>query len=191
VFVGFSRIFLLGIWIFKGLTARRLYKSFGFKGLNFFFGRSALFENVLCLTVRWVSSCTTINKHYCEIFVLLWRTTIEKSRCQLSPLFFYSTLCWSEDGLWCGKITFTFFLHVIVWYENVTFGGCVSEQGLRCARACCLEMSNISVHVRQRNNNTACGETPCLLCKHGRIPYGVVRGLCECHSDRAYSQKQR
>jgi hypothetical protein len=32
-FVGFSRIFLLGILIFKGLTARRLYKSFGFKGL--------------------------------------------------------------------------------------------------------------------------------------------------------------
>jgi hypothetical protein len=33
VFVGFSRIFLLGILIFKGLTARRLYKSFDFKGL--------------------------------------------------------------------------------------------------------------------------------------------------------------
>jgi hypothetical protein len=33
VFVGFSRIFLLGIVIFKGLIARRLYKSFGFKGL--------------------------------------------------------------------------------------------------------------------------------------------------------------
>jgi hypothetical protein len=26
--------FLMGILIFKGLTARRLYKSFGFKGLN-------------------------------------------------------------------------------------------------------------------------------------------------------------
>jgi hypothetical protein len=33
VFVGFSRIFLLGILIFKGLTAPRLYKSFGVKGL--------------------------------------------------------------------------------------------------------------------------------------------------------------
>jgi hypothetical protein len=32
--VGFSRIFLLGILIFKGLTARRLYKSFGVKGLK-------------------------------------------------------------------------------------------------------------------------------------------------------------
>jgi hypothetical protein len=31
--VGFSLIFLLGILIFKGLTARRFYKSFGFKGL--------------------------------------------------------------------------------------------------------------------------------------------------------------
>jgi hypothetical protein len=34
VFVGFSRIFLLGILIFKGLTVRRLYKSFGVKGLS-------------------------------------------------------------------------------------------------------------------------------------------------------------
>jgi hypothetical protein len=34
VFVGFSRIFLLGILICKGLTARRLYKSFGVKGLK-------------------------------------------------------------------------------------------------------------------------------------------------------------
>jgi hypothetical protein len=35
--VGFSRIFLLGMLIFKGLTARHLYKSFGVKGLNFKF----------------------------------------------------------------------------------------------------------------------------------------------------------
>jgi hypothetical protein len=34
VFVGFSYILLLGILIFKGLTARRLYNSFGVKGLN-------------------------------------------------------------------------------------------------------------------------------------------------------------
>jgi hypothetical protein len=33
VFVGFSHTFLLGILIFKGLTAR-LYKSFGVKGFN-------------------------------------------------------------------------------------------------------------------------------------------------------------
>jgi hypothetical protein len=33
-FVGFSSICLLGILIFKELTARRLYKSFGFKGLK-------------------------------------------------------------------------------------------------------------------------------------------------------------
>jgi hypothetical protein len=31
----FSRILLLGILIFKGLTARRLYKAFGVKGLMF------------------------------------------------------------------------------------------------------------------------------------------------------------
>jgi hypothetical protein len=30
----FLGIFLLGILIFKGLTARRLYKSFGVKGLK-------------------------------------------------------------------------------------------------------------------------------------------------------------
>jgi hypothetical protein len=34
VFVGFSRIFLLQILIFKGITARSLYKSFRAKGLN-------------------------------------------------------------------------------------------------------------------------------------------------------------
>jgi hypothetical protein len=34
VFVGFSRIFLLVILIFKGLTARRLYKTFSVKGLT-------------------------------------------------------------------------------------------------------------------------------------------------------------
>jgi hypothetical protein len=34
VFVGFSRIFSLGILIFKGLTVRRLYKSFGVRGLT-------------------------------------------------------------------------------------------------------------------------------------------------------------
>jgi hypothetical protein len=33
VVVGFSRMFLPGILIFKGLTALRLYKSFGVKGL--------------------------------------------------------------------------------------------------------------------------------------------------------------
>jgi hypothetical protein len=32
----FSRILLLGILIFKGLTARRIYKSFGVKGLSDF-----------------------------------------------------------------------------------------------------------------------------------------------------------
>jgi hypothetical protein len=36
-FVDFSRIFLMGILIFKGLTARRLYKSFGLKGLITFY----------------------------------------------------------------------------------------------------------------------------------------------------------
>jgi hypothetical protein len=34
IFFGFPRIFLLGILICKGLTARRFYTSFGVKGLN-------------------------------------------------------------------------------------------------------------------------------------------------------------
>jgi hypothetical protein len=33
-FVGFLRIFLPGILIFKGLNVRRLYMSFGVKGLK-------------------------------------------------------------------------------------------------------------------------------------------------------------
>jgi hypothetical protein len=32
--LGFHAYFLVGILIFKGLTARRLYKSFGVKGLT-------------------------------------------------------------------------------------------------------------------------------------------------------------
>jgi hypothetical protein len=34
--------FLLGILIFKGLTARRLYKSFGVKGLKFLYTSNKL-----------------------------------------------------------------------------------------------------------------------------------------------------
>jgi hypothetical protein len=48
VFVGFSRIFLLGILTFKGLTARPVYKSFGVKGLNLHdtFHESVVQENM-------------------------------------------------------------------------------------------------------------------------------------------------
>jgi hypothetical protein len=42
-----SRIFLLGILIFKGLNARRLYKSFGVKGLS---KHSFIFTDDLFLT---------------------------------------------------------------------------------------------------------------------------------------------
>jgi hypothetical protein len=48
MFVGFLRIFLLGILIFKGLTARRLYKSFDIKGLI-----------LNSLTLRIVTLCAT------------------------------------------------------------------------------------------------------------------------------------
>jgi hypothetical protein len=51
VFFGFSRIFLLGILILKGLTARRLYMCFGVKGL---FNHSATSKSkeALCQKTR-------------------------------------------------------------------------------------------------------------------------------------------
>jgi hypothetical protein len=49
VFVGFSRIFLLGILISKGLTARRVYKSFGVKGLM-----SCVWLTLLLLYYYWI-----------------------------------------------------------------------------------------------------------------------------------------
>jgi hypothetical protein len=55
VLVGFSSIFLLGILIFKGRTARRLCKSFGVKGLT---TREKMTEiirkcTVFCLAYNW------------------------------------------------------------------------------------------------------------------------------------------
>jgi hypothetical protein len=47
VFIGFSRIFLLGVLFFKGRSARRLYKSFGVKGLTY-----EPAENVPCLQME-------------------------------------------------------------------------------------------------------------------------------------------
>jgi hypothetical protein len=51
-YIGFSRIFLLGILIFKGLTARRLYKSFGVKGLKDSLMPSVLFELLFCFSLE-------------------------------------------------------------------------------------------------------------------------------------------
>jgi hypothetical protein len=59
VFVGFSRIFLLGILVFKWLTARRLCKSFGVKGL---IGSYALYETLLELSFE---ICQPENKTAC------------------------------------------------------------------------------------------------------------------------------
>jgi hypothetical protein len=51
-----SRIVLVGILIFKGLTARRLYKSFGVKGLIFRWWR-----------VRGEGAdCETVNQSNCN-----------------------------------------------------------------------------------------------------------------------------
>jgi hypothetical protein len=60
--LGFHAYFLLGILIFKGLTARRLYKSFGVNGL--IFSQFVIFQEIsyqdpvclICLSVRLTSS---------------------------------------------------------------------------------------------------------------------------------------
>jgi hypothetical protein len=55
-FVGFSSTFLLRILIFKGLTARRLYKSFGVKGL-----RKRYFGTKLsALLFWWYLHCSSV-----------------------------------------------------------------------------------------------------------------------------------
>jgi hypothetical protein len=59
VFIGFSRIYLLGILIFKGLTARRLYKSFGAKGLiPLIFG----YVHAICMST-YCTANVHVNKH--------------------------------------------------------------------------------------------------------------------------------
>jgi hypothetical protein len=64
----FSRIFLLGILIFKAFTARRLYKSFGVKGL----------KSILLLLCK-LQHCTEYCKlqhflctEYCKIMIFLF-----------------------------------------------------------------------------------------------------------------------
>jgi hypothetical protein len=56
VFVGFSRIFLLGILFFKGLIARRFYKSFGVKGLTNFLdrGHSVVFKRQYWNEIKYI-----------------------------------------------------------------------------------------------------------------------------------------
>jgi hypothetical protein len=44
--VFYAYIFLLGILIFKGLTARRFYKSFGVKGLNNLSSNMYVIDNI-------------------------------------------------------------------------------------------------------------------------------------------------
>jgi hypothetical protein len=52
-FVGFSRIFLQGILIFKGLTARSLFKSFGVKGLKKYFKPALILKSYTAQTVHY------------------------------------------------------------------------------------------------------------------------------------------
>jgi hypothetical protein len=64
VYVGFSRTFLLEILIFKGLTALRLYKSFGFKGLISRL-RVKLYKKIkgaCCWWRSWLRHCATSRK---------------------------------------------------------------------------------------------------------------------------------
>jgi hypothetical protein len=62
VFVGFSRIFLLGILIFKELTACRLYKWFGFKGLNSL-SYSKKTKYICEIIVLWACDCACVFLH--------------------------------------------------------------------------------------------------------------------------------
>jgi hypothetical protein len=63
VFVGFSSIFLLGILIFKGLTARRLYKSFGVKGLMIFDSRRVILCTEILLLIAVFLKQITMNNN--------------------------------------------------------------------------------------------------------------------------------
>jgi hypothetical protein len=76
VFVGFSRIFLLGILIFKRLTARSLYKSFGVDGLNTCYSWPSLFY--LAMGLNFIVWSLKIMFSKCPIFwVTKSRTKIQ------------------------------------------------------------------------------------------------------------------
>jgi hypothetical protein len=62
--VGFSCIFLLEILIFKGLTAQRLYKSFGIKGLIMI--KSKMLE-VYCLDQHHIQE--DLNSQVCGCYI--------------------------------------------------------------------------------------------------------------------------
>jgi hypothetical protein len=73
VFVGFSRIFLLGILMFKWLTARPLYKSFDVKGLTL--STTFIKINQLMMYKAKVAVCSEIrtkhstqSEHHVELF---------------------------------------------------------------------------------------------------------------------------
>jgi hypothetical protein len=53
VFVGVSRIFLLEILIFKVLTARRVYKSFGVEGSKLYLGQLKPRRSVSQTFFKW------------------------------------------------------------------------------------------------------------------------------------------
>jgi hypothetical protein len=90
IFVGFSRIYLLGILIFKGLTARRLYTSFGVKGLickQTFFKFILSMFHYLCNTIcydyfhhTFHTLYSYVRMSYKQTFVQIMQTSL----CQLS-----------------------------------------------------------------------------------------------------------
>jgi hypothetical protein len=70
---GFSRIFLLGILIFKGLIARRLYKSFGVEGLNkegeLKAGRKDAVKEGLGVNVRYGTITLILKEIGCKLYL--------------------------------------------------------------------------------------------------------------------------
>jgi hypothetical protein len=67
-------------------------------------------------------------------------------------------------------------MYAIVWYENVTFGGCVREQVRLCARAYCCKLPNILVHDVQRRKIPV---TACKRCCAQYVNMAVLRVLYE------------
>src|SRR5215510_12987900 len=90
LFVGFSRIFLLGILIFKWLTARRFYKSFGFKGLNPTVFKVYIYA-CICVCVRvcvCVCLCVCLCIHTARVQIVLQEGTHRCSFTCVSELSF-------------------------------------------------------------------------------------------------------
>jgi hypothetical protein len=116
IYFWFSRIFLLGILIFKGITARRLHKSFGVNGLIMPVRRTAKahleFKKRRCLN----------NSLFMKIIVILARKILGL----VSYLDKFSLVCFLPLFLFL----FLFFYFFYFWtcaIGTLTHGSCLSS----------------------------------------------------------------